>query len=450
MKRKRFTFFGYNPPTNGVHFINGFAYKNEDFRTAKRCREYKDCGFELMQLRYGHAYNGEEWESSDTNLMWNEALKAGIKKLLVTDLRIERLIRLVKGTPTNVHKTMTEKELDELILSYVAPYKDKQGFYGIQLLDEPKMHELADYGAVAKSIARVLPNAYIQMNLHPLGTIKIDDLDIWKSYEIYANEALTQTGLKNMCFDEYPFRREYIISGNTLPNYQIMARVCKQRGVEMQTVLQSFANMGDGRYLKRRVCESDMYWQTNLALGFGVRECAFYTYMPKLDVSYDKGGGDGIDGACFINNDGSKTALYFYTKRIIAEMQRFSKIAIRYEYENNYLVFADGKQKSDFDYLTFAEENGKPPFEMAIDRSVALVTEQKNANGKLFMIENIGNVKDELFENQPAMKVVCTLPTGKKAFYYRSKKIRCKERNGEYTFSLKVGEAIFVEIKNKN
>lgn len=448
MKRKQFTFFGYNPPTNGEHTINGFTYKNEDFRTAERCREYKDCGFALMQLRYGHAYDGEEWESSNTNLMWNKALKAGIDKLLVTDLRIERLIRLVKGTPTDIYKSMTEKELDELIASYVAPYKDKKGFFGIQLLDEPKMHELADYGAVAKSIRRVLPNAYIQMNLHPLGTIEIDGYDKREAYEIYANEALHQTGLKNICFDEYPFRREYIISGNTIRNYQIIARVCKERSVEMQAVLQSFANAGEGKLLKRRVNESDMYWQTNLAMGFGVREYAFYTYMPKTNVSYEKGSGDGIDGACFINNDGSKTALYFYTKRIIREMQKFAPVALKYAYENNYLVYADGKQKSDFDYLTFAEENGKPPFEIAINRGVALVTEQKNGDDKLFMIENIGNIKHELFDGEMAMQVECNFPIKNLTFYQRGKKIKAKKANGKYIFYLKSGEAIFAEMKN--
>ena len=397
MKRKQFTFFGYNPPTVGKYFINGYEYRNgEDFRSVKRCKEYKNCGFDMMQIRYEHAYNGEEWESSNANLMWNEALKAGIKKLLITDLRIERLIRLVKGEPTNIHKTMTEKELDELLLSYVAPYKDKEGFYGIQLLDEPKMHELDDYGAVVKSIQRILPRVYIQMNLHPLGTIQIDGLDIWESYEIYANEALEKTGLKNICFDEYPFRREYIISGNTIPNYQIMARVCKERGVEMQAVLQSFANTGGGRYLKRRVCKSDMYWQTNLAMGFGVREYAFYTYMPKLNIDFENGG-DGIDGACFINNDGSRTALYEYTKRIIREMKKFSKVAFKYEYENNYLVFEQGKTKDDFEHTIYAEKTDDCPFPIAIDKGVLLVTEQRNGDDRLYMLENISNVKEELF-----------------------------------------------------
>ena len=446
--KKQYTFFAYNPPTNGEHFVNGGIYKNEDFRSAKRCKEYKDCGFEIMQLRYGHAYDGEEWESSNTNLMWNEALKAGIKKLLVTDLRIERLIRLVKGEPTNIHKTMTEQQLDELIAGFVAPYKDKAGFYGIQLLDEPKMHELADYGAVAKSIKRVLPNAYVQMNIHPLGTIVIDGYDARQSYEIYANEALAQTELSHLCFDEYPFRRDYIISGNTIRNYQVIARVCKERKVEMQAVLQSFANIGNGRYMKRRVTEPDMYWQTNLAMGFGVREYAFYTYMPKPNIDFGKGSGDGVDGACFISNDGSKTALYFYTTRIIKEMQKFAKVALKYEYENNYLILTDGKEKNDYDYLLYAEDNGKPPFEISIDRGVGLVTEQSNGKDKLFMIENLSSVKAEIFDGEPPMQVVCTLPAGKITFYQKGKKIKAEQKNGKSVFYLKSGDAVFAEIKN--
>lgn len=447
MKAKKFTFYAYYPPTSGSYFVNGYEYRTiEDFRTAKYCKDYKDCGFELLQLRYGHAYNGEPWETSNTNIMWNAAYEAGIRKFLITDLRIEKLIRFKKGTPTDIHKTMTEQELDDLIASFVAPYKDKEGFYGIQLLDEPKMHELPDYGAVAKSIKRVLPNAYVQINLHPLGTIILDGMNSRQSYEVYANEALNATELDHICFDEYPFRREYIISGNTMPNYQIMAKVCKQRGVEMQAVLQSFANASGGRYLKRKINESDMYWQTNLAMGFGVREYSFYTYMPKPNFSYEKGG-DGVDGACFINLDGSKTALYSYTKRIIKEMKKFSKIALKYEYENNYFVFEQGKTKNDFEQTVYAEECEACPFPISIDRGIALVTEQKNGENRLFMIENVGNVRDELFDGVPPMQVEFSLPAGKKTFYSRGEKIDVKETDGKFVHGLKVGEAVFIELE---
>ena len=271
-------------------------------------------------------------------------------------------------------------------------------------------------------------------------------MDIWKSYEIYANEALDKTGLKNISFDEYPFRREYIISGNTLPNYQIIARVCKERGIEMQTVLQSFANAGGGRYLKRRICEGDMYWQTNLAMGFGVREYAFYTYMPKANIDLQNGG-DGIDGACFINNDGSRTALYDYTKRIIREMKKFSKILLKYEYENNYLIFEQGKAKDDFEHTMYAEVNGGCPFPITIDKGVLLVTEQSNGDDKLYMLENIGNVKEELFNGAQPMEIKFSLPNGETTFWQRGEKAVCKRQGEKFVCELKVGEAIFVEVK---
>ena len=447
MKSKKFSFFAYNPPTSGIYTVNGFHYRySEDFRSVKRCREYKNCGFDMLQLRYEHAYDGEEWETSNTNYMWNMAYAAGIKKLLLTDLRIERLIRPKKGVVSDICERLTEKELDELIASYIAPYKDKEGFYGFQLLDEPTYQDIPSYVAVVKSLKRLVPNAYLQVNLFPI-CVKIEGIDDrTEAYEKYASDILDGTGLDHICFDDYPFRREYIISGWNIRNYQIIARLCKARGAELQTVLQSFSNTSLGILRHRKMTESDMYWQTNVAMGFGAREYAFYTYMPKCKIDYAKGG-DGIDGACFINNDGSRSALYYYTKRIIRDMKKFSKIALKYAYENSYFVTEKGKTTADFEQTVLAEDHGACPFPISIDKGVALVTEQKNGNDRLFMIENIGNVKDELFNGAPPMKVEFTLPEGEKTFYFRGEKVACEKTGEKFVRELKVGDAIFVEVK---
>ena len=69
-------------------------------------------------------------------------------------------------------------------------------------------------------------------------------------------------------------------------------------------------------------------------------------------------------------------------------------------------------------------------------------------NKQLYMIENISNVKDELFDHVPPMQARVELPTGKKKFYFRGKKMRVKaDKDGKYTLSLKAGDAVFVEIK---
>ena len=444
---KRLEFYAYNPPTCGAFTINGFEYRyGEDFRNVKRYKEYLDCGFTMLQVRYENAYNGEPWEQSNAKKVCDEAYRAGVKKLLITDLRIDALIKNedIVGED-KIFKT--EEELDRRLKELVAVYKDVPAFYGIQLKDEPKLNQLKAYGRIARALKRVLPNIYLQCNLLPFGGMASGVPDTYDVYRNYIETYFKETDNPHVCMDEYPFRREYILSGNIVRGYQIIAEVCKKLGKEFHTVLQSFANISEGIYRCRRVNESDMYWQTNAATGFGVRQYAFYTYMPKCDISYKNGAGDGIDGACFLNGDGSKTALYFYTKRIISEMKTFSRIALNYDYERYYIVAESGKTKNDFEWTETAVVDDSTPFPISVDKGVALITEQRNGDDRLFMIENFGNVKDELFCGAPPMKVEFSLPDGKKSFYFRGKRIKCENANGKFVRELKVGDAVFIEIK---
>jgi hypothetical protein len=62
------------------------------------------------------------------------------------------------------------------------------------------------------------------------------------------------------------------------------------------------------------------------------------------------------------------------------------------------------------------------------------------------MIENIGNVKEE-YLGAPPQKIKLSLGYDVNAkVYRRGKEINGKIKNGECNFSLKVGEAVFVEI----
>ena len=193
--------------------------------------------------------------------------------------------------------------------------------------------------------------------------------------------------------------------------------------------------------------ESDMYWQTNFAMGFGVREYSFYTYMAKPDFKYRDGAFGEMDGAAFINLDGSRTVLYEYTKRIIAEMKAFSKVACKYRYVSSHIVTEAGKTCKDFDWTKFIYEDEPSPIPVTVDKGVALITKQVNGDDALYMLENLGNVRDELFDHIPPMQLTVKLPAGTHKFYSRGEEIQATaNENGEYTFALKVGEAIFVEI----
>lgn len=468
--RKEYLFYAYNIPTSGAYVQNGYKYRyEEDFRNAKRFKEYRDCGFNMIQARGENAWRGGEWEGSNCQRIFREAQKAGIDKVLVTVSLLDQAIRQ-RDIVGEGKRFQTEAELDAFVKDCIQPVCSQKGFYGIQLLDEPIYAEFPAYFQIVRSLDRVLPNTYLQCNLLPLDartSIITSDASQWEEakpddgtlrhatdfagkqdvYLQYVRDFTVGTGLDSILFDEYPFRREYIISGNFLPNYQIVARLCQQMGLEFRVVLQSFSHVTLGVLRNRRITESDMYWQMNAAVGFGVKEFSFYTYQAKPDFIFQDGTGGEQDGAAFINLDGSKTELWHYTKRIIAEVKKFAKVALQYEYEASYVVTEEGKTADDFDWTKYLYEKTACPLKTQVDKGVALVTSSQGERGKLYMFENIGNVKDELFDGASPMRLRVWLPAGKKKFYFRSDKIKLKPAaDGSYTLTLKVGDAIFVEV----
>ncbi len=466
-KQGEYLFYCYNCPTSGYFTVNGYKYfYGEDFRRAKRYKEYVDCGFNMVQARGENSYNGEDWETSNCKLVFTEALKGGCDKILVTDGRFDHWIRDERNLVGEGRLFATEEELDKAVAECVAPYSQEKGFYGIQLFDEPLYDQFPAYGQLMRSIKRVLPGVYVQSNLLPMtapvkllvpqekyeqdvATDKIatEQSVQWDIYKKYIGDFQEITQADNIHFDEYPFRREYIISGNTLPNYQIAARMCKERNIDFRVVLQSFAHIWNGSYHNRRMTESDMYWQTNLAMGFGVREYSFYTYMAKPDFKYKDGAFGEMDGAAFINLDGSRTALYEYTKRILAEMKAFSSVAKNYEYCSSHVVTEAGKTCKDFDWTKFLYEDEPSPIPVTIDKGVAFITKQTNGGDELYMFENLGNVRDEFFDGAQPMQLKAYLPERNKKFYFRGEEINVTpDADGAYTFALKVGDAVFVEL----
>ena len=462
-----FLFYCYNCPTSGYFTINGYKYfYGEDFRTAERYAEYVECGFNMVQARGENSFSGGEWEGSNCQRVFKEALKGGCDKILVTDGRFDHWIRDERNLVGEGRMFATEEELDKAVAECVAPYASQEGFYGIQLFDEPIYDQFPAYGQIMRSIKRVLPNAYVQSNLLPMtapqrllapqegyavdiATDKIatEQMALTDIYARYMGDFQEITQADNLHFDEYPFRREYIISGNTLPNYQLVARMCKERKIAFRAVLQSFAHIWNGSYHNRRMTESDMYWQTNFAMGFGVSEYSFYTYMAKPDFMYKDGAMGEMDGAAFINLDGSRTKLYDYTKRIIGEMKKFSTVLRKYEYDSSHVVTEEGKTYQDFDWTKFIYENEPSPIPVTVDKGVALITQQSNGDDKLYMFENLGNVRDELFDRIPPMQLTAYLPMANKKFYFRGGEISpTSDGQGNYTFDLKVGDAVFVEV----
>ncbi len=453
--RKQFHFYGYCSPTSGIYRIDGYEYfYGEDYRNVKRYKEYKNVGFDILLLQHENSYSGEPFEGSACEKCMTAGYKAGLKKIIVSDTRIKDLCE-EKQLLGEGGKFATQAELDQYLEACTAPYRNVAGFYGVQMFDEPHGAQLPSYGLVWRTLKKLFPNIYLQGCLLPLAGkewLADEANDDFEAYEKYLRKYLQECEADHILFDEYPFRRLYIIGGYTLRTYQVAAKLCKEKGIELRTVLQSFSWARGEHIFHRRMTKPDMIWQTNMAMGFGVREYSFFTYFTKPNSNL-KGmlETDALDGAGFINRDGSRTALYNYTKPIIAQMKKFSRVLLQYNYENSYLAFGEGKTAKDFDWTMFAEDNANCPVKAEISYGVALITEQKGRKGKkLYMVENFGNVKEEYDGRAPATLKV-TLPQGEKVkrVYINGKRAFGKARGQVVEGVMPVGSAFFIEVESK-
>ena len=467
--REHFDFYGYNGPTDGKYYADEEVYTyGEDFRTVKRFKEYKDVGFNISLLQHHNAYTGEKWETSSCKKCMDMAYKAGIDKVIVSDERLKELCteKVLVGEDG---KFKTEEELLKYIDDCSKKYRAHPAFYGLQLHDEPIFRYLKEYGHVYKAIKKVIPNAQLQCNLLnmclPWG-INRNELpgDMFHDFPEYLNTFADYSGIDYLMTDEYAFRRNNGISPWTMPTYQILAGVCKKRGIEMRLVMQSFTqeacvvskkapDLVEGGIAWRRITEKDMYWQLNLAMGFGCKEFSFFTYFVKQHKHFNCkwAGSAGVDGGTFINLDGTRTKLYYYTKRIISEMKDFEPVIINYDFDNAYFFFPEGKKAADFEMTSKAilSDVSNIPISIKTERDPVVVTELKNGNSRMYMVQNIGNTFDELMHKIRPKNVEINLKSyaEKVKIYYKGKLVKRDLMGGKFIEKLGMGQAVFIEIE---
>ncbi len=465
--RKHFDFYGYNSPTDGKYYVDDEVYfLGEDYRNVRRYKEYQNVGFTILLLQHMNEYNGENWETSACKKCMDTALKSGLDRIIVSDGRLKTLCTepVLVGEKG---KFATENELEKYVEDCVKPYCTHPAFYGVQLFDEPPFKYLREYAHVYRVVKKLLPKAELQCNLlnmvaHTWIAPSAEHLrDKRTDYAEYLEYFAKESGIDYLMTDEYAFRRNNVISDETLPVYETLAKVCKSLGIEMRLVMQSFSQEGnvlypekpnemDGGMSWRRMTKADMYWQMNLAMGFGCKEFSFFTYMTKVKKNFigKRCVSDGIDGACFINLDGSRTKLYGYTKQIIKEMKDFERIILKYNFEKPYYFYPEGKGKEDYDATRKALDNTSGcPISVKTSNAPIIVTELKNGKNSLYMVENIGNPMDQTMKGVKAAKLIIDVSnlTGTVKFYVKGKEVKKALTSKALMEKMNCGDAIFIE-----
>lgn len=412
-----FPIYGYSPPPEGKWQIDDAVFITEDFRTVEKYREYKECGFNVLFLQGTAPYHGDGWEKSETKLVMERAVEAGLDKIILIDQRIFDLSLIEGGLIGEGKKFATEAELDDFIRNCIKDYKHQKGFYGIQLRDEPFHPFLKSVGQLFKAIKRVDGSIFVHCNLNPLivpslafricppGENMID------CYEKYLTMFLEESGANHIMMDTYPFYKspdKANIGRQYFAGLECVARTCKKYGKEMHIVMQSFAMDVRNKHHHLMPDERQMNYQKNVLIGFGVKQYSYFTYWTK---QMNRSNGEMfIDGKALMTRNGEKTKTYYHVQKINKELTDLAPLLWNFEYcANAFFVTPPFCTNPTFLEMVRGGELSQVT-DVKTDKEIVMVTEQydKKKDQYLYCAVNVTDPKcyKKKYQNEKQLTVL--------------------------------------------
>lgn len=335
-----FPLYAYSGPTDGTYRIDGETFSvGKDFRTRTRFAEYRRAGFNILLFQGNDPYCGEEWESSQTKLNLDNANSEGLKAIIfdkrLTDLCFKEKI---------IGDGQIFADFNELVAfmeDCVKDYRNHPAFYGLQLRDEPPCAFLTSIGYVYRAIKKVIPEAFVQVNLLPMNKSAIKsfpetkDGTVESRYTAYLERFLDETGADYILYDNYPFLNENghkYIRPDHFAGLITAEKVVKQRNISFYFVAQTCSMNLNGKTKMRKPSEDDMFWQINVLLGFGISQIAYFTYWRK-QVNSSCGEFFPDDGSTFISQNGTKNPVYDVMAKLHEKLQKFAPAYFRFSFE---------------------------------------------------------------------------------------------------------------------
>lgn len=481
---KYVSMYTYAPPGDGIYTIDGIKYQIKDdegnpvtFQTVEKYQEYKDCGFDVIMFQGDDAYTGEPFETSHIKDLLDKAQEVGLKAIMF-DYRLHNLSQSTKpivgegctitdakyvayikenGLDTayagNVVKIETQEDLNKYVAYCMKDYSLHPVFYGLLLRDEPTYKMLPALGSVIKAIKSVKADCLAQCNLFPLhdGNTYINYKEgatastLLSSYKWYIEEFLNQSGSDYVMMDSYPMTVESgksIIKSLHIQGMQIIAEICKERGVDFYMVIQSSSWTNNGTRKSRAVLEEDLYWQWYTCLGMGVKQISYFTYQRKrTNVTT---GEFFDDGTSFITSAGETTPLYTWAKNVHSEMQGLAKAVLNFDYVGlaSYVETPEPCNIGFLQGLNELETFNKISSVSTSASSVLLVNEMYDKEKQVYgyMITNVADP-----EAKSTLTAKITFTGSQAISIYTKGKVEQKHlNNGNYDFTLTPGQGVFV------
>ena len=332
---KRMNMYAHISPTPGS-FVNasGQTVFLEDHRTLENYQDYKNCGFDTLFLQGNDAYNGENFETSDTKKNMDRCQEVGLK-CIVFDNRIWALSKNEESLIGAGKEFSSLEDLANTLQTYMTPYMEHPAFYGVATFDEPHYKHFEAMGEVTKALKLVKEDIYVKTTCFPyLQSVVLEKYTgegygntSIGSYRTYINSYLEKTEADFFNYDNYPFTEEGMLDTYFL-NMQTAVNEAAKHDAHTELCVQSCAIQGHLRMPDKE----DLYYQNNAALAFGIGNLVYFTYWMAPNRSTEP-----FTGA-IVDDDGTKL-LYDEVQEVNAYTQEMAKVILNFEYEKAYFTY---------------------------------------------------------------------------------------------------------------
>lgn len=463
-----FPAYGYSGPTDGTWLMDETEYfTGRDFRTVKQFARYRAAGLDVLLLQGNDPYSGEPFAASQLKKNMDNALAAGIDKVIVFDKRIHDLSASEAPLLGEGRAFRDAAALTAYVRNCMKDYREHPAFYGVMLTDEPSYRLFPALGAVFRAVKAAAPEAFVQCNLLPLmsGNSPLTSEDgtpetLLESYRRYLEGYLDATGAPNLLTDCYPMcsaeRAAYVSSvlREQLPGYEeargnrtvyplhlrsvlAAAETCRDRGVEFHNVAQSFAMDVRGNPYMRMPSRADVFWEVRLLLGLGVKSLAWFTYWRKQRNRTD--GESFPDGTAMVTSSGRRTPLYRRVRAAMREARRFSETLAPYRFRASGYFIPEGAEPPDF--MIGLKNEAFDLLETYRADGPLFVTElEKKDGGRMYMLFS---AEDPAFSGGK-IKVFARFRAKKLEVYRKGRKKEISCEFGTYGAVLGAGDAVYI------
>lgn len=437
-----FPISAFTPPPDGWLCIDGEKQFLKDFRTAERYRELRNCGFTEMIFSGETKYEGEPFEGSSLKKMLDLAQECKLRAIVFD----ERILRLTADAKERIVGEIfkTQRELNAFVAKCLSDYSFHPAFYGVSVTDEPMIGKREVIREICKAVHAACPQAFVHTCFLPFiqdrgrleGAFGKGYADGWAAYRNYIRK-MSASGIGYFGYDAYPFgmwEGKNDMCAGYLRNMQEVAQTAQKCGVPFHMTIQSFSS-GAADEL-RRVDESDLNWQSNLALAFGCTKIYCFTYWRFTTRTRDH------FTSAIMDDDGSKL-LYDEAQRNNALICRTYPHIAGARYEASRIVAAPHANKA----MQGLKQSPIPQIYACRSQAPVLINRLDKQGKKVFCVLNLRDCYEKFvnvlrFRVQNQEKEILILKRGEK--------MRLEADQGIFTLALEPGEAVWILQEKEN